>query len=343
VLARAGRLVILVERSQYDDIRVGETLPPSAQPLLAELGLWERFQRQGHLRSSSIRSVWGQSEVYEHDVSLHPYGCWWHLDRARFDAWLAAVAAEEGVLMHRGTRLRSVRRTTDERWITTIQAHGTAHAIRAAILVDATGRTARLARQQGNVREHYDQLIGVAGTLRHPALTTTEAYTLIEAVEYGWWYSALVPAQRMVGVFLTDADLIPRHPKLRLALWQGLLHQAPHTSKRFTNLELLAAPRLLSANSSRLTTVCGNGWIAVGDAAAAYDPLSSQGMLKALESGHRSAVAIEQHLAGNTQTWAIYQQITDVMFQQYLQQRHFYYQRETRWPSHAFWQRRQGI
>src|SRR5262245_32737491 len=56
MLARAGRLVILVERSHYDQIRVGETLPPSAQPLLAELGLWERFQRQGHLRSSLMRS-----------------------------------------------------------------------------------------------------------------------------------------------------------------------------------------------------------------------------------------------------------------------------------------------
>src|SRR5262245_54098288 len=98
ILARAGRLVTLVERSQYDQIRIGETLPPSAQPLLAELGLWERFQRQGHLRSSLLRSVWGQSEVYENDFSLHPYGCWWHLDRTRFDAFLAEVAADEGVL-----------------------------------------------------------------------------------------------------------------------------------------------------------------------------------------------------------------------------------------------------
>jgi flavin-dependent dehydrogenase len=279
--------------------------------------------------------------VYENDFSLHPYGYWWHLDRARFDAWLAAVAAEEGVFVHRGTRLHAVRRTTDGHWMIEIQAHGTAHTIHTAVLVDATGRTARLARQQGSVREHYDKLIGIVGMLHHPAVTTAEAYTLIEAVEHGWWYSALVPVQRMVGMFLTDADLIPRNHTLRPALWQTLLHRARHTRKRFSNLELSAAPRLLSANSARLTTVCGNGWIAVGDAAVTYDPLSAQGILKAMESGQRSAMAIEQHLAGNNQAWAIYQQITDVIFCQYLQLQHFYYQRETRWPSHAFWQRRQ--
>lgn len=343
MLARAGRLVILVERSHYDQIRVGETLPPSAQPLLAELGLWERFQRQGHLRSSVIHSVWGQSEGYENDVSLHPYGCWWHLDRTRFDAFLAEVAAEAGVSVHRDTRLRSVIRTTDGRWMVDAQVNGTVHAIHTAVLIDATGRTAWLARQQGSVREHYDKLIGVAGILRSSTRHTADAYTLIEAVEQGWWYSALLPGYRMIGVFMTDADLIPRNYKLRLPLWQALLHQAPYTGKRFSNLELFTAPKLVSASSSRLTSACGAGWIAVGDAVAAYDPLSSQGILKAMESGHRAAVAVEQYLAGNKHAWAVYQQVTDTIFLQYLKLRRFYYQREPRWLSHAFWQRRQSV
>src|SRR5262249_38336852 len=150
------------------------------------------------------------------------------------------------------------------------------------------------------------------------------------------------PARRMVGVFLTDADLIPRSPQLRLALWEAWLRQAPHTQKRFAHLEWLVAPRLLAANTSWLTTVCGKGWIAVGDAVAAYDPLSSQGMLKAMESGRRAAVAVGQYLAGQHQAWALYQQIAEVMFHQYLLQQRFYYQHETRWQSHAFWQRQQG-
>ena len=43
LLARSGADVVLFERTRYDTLRLGETLPPSVNPLLRELRLWDRF------------------------------------------------------------------------------------------------------------------------------------------------------------------------------------------------------------------------------------------------------------------------------------------------------------
>ncbi|NNC00320.1 tryptophan halogenase, partial [Corallococcus exiguus] len=42
---------------------MGETLPPDSRRLLARLGVWEAFARQGHLRSMGSCSRWGDSAL----------------------------------------------------------------------------------------------------------------------------------------------------------------------------------------------------------------------------------------------------------------------------------------
>jgi flavin-dependent dehydrogenase len=339
-LARAGRSVALVERSHYGHARVGEAFPPGGQPLLAQLGLWERFQGQGHLRSYLIRSAWGQDEVYENDFSLHPYGPWWHLDRPSFDAALAAAAVEEGALVRRGARVRSATRGAAGEWL--VEAHENGEMVRmcASFLVDATGRAASLARQQGAVRQAYDRLVGLVGFLVLPPGHRAVPSILIEAVENGWWYSALLPGRRAVAMFMTDAELIPRNRRLLPALWQALLPKAKHTKERILGMRPVSALRLVSANSSRLDRGIGSGWVAVGDAAAAYDPLSSQGLLKAMESGCRAARTADLYIAGDRTAVQEYHRYMDAGFREYVEFRAAYYRRETRWPDNPFWKRR---
>ena len=44
-LAGGGCRVALVERTRFDEPRVGESLPPAVQPLLSELGVWRDFMQ----------------------------------------------------------------------------------------------------------------------------------------------------------------------------------------------------------------------------------------------------------------------------------------------------------
>jgi flavin-dependent dehydrogenase len=86
--------------------------------------------------------------------------------------------------------------------------------------------------------------------------------------------------------------------------------------------------------------VCGHGWLAVGDAAMAFDPLSSQGLLQALASGIRAGETAVRHLAGESTAVGEYALKTAEIFGEYKRLHAVYYGREGRWPQSIFWQRR---
>jgi flavin-dependent dehydrogenase len=97
---------------------------------------------------------------------------------------------------------------------------------------------------------------------------------------------------------------------------------------------------IAEAPSFVLHKICGSGWMAVGDAASAYDPISSAGIYKALSDGLRSAAAITNHLNGASDAFAAYKASVVEGFIEYLQNRNYYYNLEKRWPSSPFWRNR---
>ncbi|MDQ3913117.1 MAG: tryptophan 7-halogenase, partial [Actinomycetota bacterium] len=100
--------------------------------------------------------------------------------------------------------------------------------------------------------------------------------------------------------------------------------------------------RSVAANSYRMDLVTGNNWLAAGDAALAFDPLSSQGIYHALRSGLLAARAIEDCQAGDQTALGEYSWETQRRFDRYLRMRAEYYSQERRWSCSAFWQRRQN-
>ena len=142
-----GRVAVL-ERSCYDATRLGETLPPTARTLLHRLGVWESFQADAHRPSPGIISAWTSAVPHENDFIFNPYGNGWHLDRTRFDRTLAREAERAGATVVRSARVLACTRAT-EGWAVTYEAEGGQHELQAVIALDATGRSAWLARQQG--------------------------------------------------------------------------------------------------------------------------------------------------------------------------------------------------
>ena len=65
-----------------------ESFPASAWRLLRDMGLWEDFQRQGHLPCHFRQSHWAHPEPSVADSLRDPDGRGWLLDRVQFDAWL---------------------------------------------------------------------------------------------------------------------------------------------------------------------------------------------------------------------------------------------------------------
>ena len=332
-LIRRGLSVALIEQDNYEGFRIGETLPPMIRRQLTELGVWQRFLECGPLESYGIQTVW-ESPAPRHQDFLHnPYGCGWHVDRARFDAMLASAAAEAGAEVLLGARVTSWHQKADGKWQLDVALGGKTHNLSGRMLVDATGRKALLSSRLGSQARVADQLVGVVAFIDR---SETAQWTLIEAVEAGWWYSAPLPGARMVLAFMTDSDLWKDQPD-----WSDHLKLAEFTSQRSGRLEVPPRIHIVSAASVVHLPVTGSDWIAIGDAALAFDPLSGQGIFKSIETGIRSSSIIARHLESDSTALAEYESWVALGYQSYLSERTRFYSSVTRWPESRFWKRRE--
>jgi flavin-dependent dehydrogenase len=139
---------------------------------------------------------------------------------------------------------------------------------------------------------------------------------------------------------MTDADYVSDDRADLLEFWQDSLRLAPHSAQTLGSEFSIRSVRALSAHTAWLERVCGPGWMAVGDAAVSYDPLSSRGICKALESASQSAEAASRWLRERIDVFAEYSGWIKADIERYRQDYLHYYQQVTRWPDSRFWKRR---
>jgi flavin-dependent dehydrogenase len=336
------RQVLLVEKQRQPARRIGEALPPAARRLLDDMGLIDEFVAQGHVPCYGNRSIWGRKAPAETDFLRDPDGHGWHLDCARFDAWLRRTAVARGAMLLMPARVLSIRRG-DEGWQVRLSTSGREQIVSAEFAIDAGGRSAPLARQIGARRRVSDRLVcGWVHGFACP-MGRGSGLTVVEAVEDGWWYTAPVPNGRRVLAFLTDADL----PAARIAHNTASLINSTIAAPAIRAIVMESELASLSggftaAHSSVLNPFGAAGWLAAGDASISFDPLSAQGLLHALFSGLAAAEATHSSLAGDDDAVPRYRRLMNSIYLAYRRRLDFFYASETRWPSAPFWQRRRG-
>jgi len=319
-----------------------EILAPGGRTLLEHCGAWEAL---GAFMTPVFGSsaAWGAPEVYENDFIFSARGPAHYVERGAFDTALQAVARQRGAAVFNKSTLVSVERTEDDGWAlhtAPTDDRGPAATWLARIIVDATGPRAAVASRCGARSLVYDMLVGI-GTRCTGGRILAQAPTFVEADELGWWYSAQ-NGQYLTVIFMTDADLARAHRLRESARWLRNLASTRQTSKRATDAGSELTITVRSARTRRLERAVGMGWIAVGDAAASFDPLSSSGILNALRSGTLGAFAVLDSLQGRPSGIDIYQRCLDTEFTAYLAARRELYAAEQRWPLSPFWSRRSG-
>jgi flavin-dependent dehydrogenase len=165
---------------------------------------------------------------------------------------------------------------------------------------------------------------------------------LIEAEQDGWWYTALLPSKQRVVAYLTDWDTGVLRALYTPGTFLARLGQTQHLRACLEthDYRLKAKPRGAAANSARLDRFVGAGWLAVGDAALSFDPLSSQGIFTALYTGMKAGQALHASFHGDQSALHAYSQQLEMIYTTYLRNRDNYYQLERRWMQRPFWKRR---
>jgi flavin-dependent dehydrogenase len=352
ILARMGRSVLLVDAAPADAFRVGEGLPPSAHSLLQELNVLERFRADGHRVSHGNVSLWGSEVPQSTDFMFQAHGQGYQLDRFRFDAMMKDAARRAGVRVCDQTRLNlpnearavPIARLPDQPLRMQLSNRNGICDIECRWLIDAGGRAAVTARRHGVERYKTDRLIAFYTVLRTDSASDRDGRTMIEADRDGWWYSVLLPSNERLLVYLCDRDL-NRSERAALLSCDGFaarLTGAPFLSQlcQAHRYRPSRAPQGADASSGRLERFCGEGWLALGDAALSFDPLSSQGISNALYTGMAGARAINAALDGHMEVLTHYNDHLARIYDVYLRNRATFYGYERRWNKQPFWRRR---
>lgn len=340
-LAEAGHTPLwIAPESDEGRCPIGETLAAAAGPILAALGLNEILACPPHRPSHAVFMAWG-GQLAERNSAIHLEGPGWVLDRFRFDAELRSAARGRAERI-----LGMVRRAepAGSAWRLVLDDGQHCHA---DFLIDATGRASRFARNHA-AYDRLDRQVAVTAVLRQADLSVVPTpATLIEAVPAGWWYAALLPRGQLSLAYFSDPDLLPDRLSSDPAIFRLLCAETEYVARWIADagFEPPGEIRLASAGTARLAeaagvTESGAGWAAAGDAAAAFDPLSSHGMTTALWTGVRAAEAAAAWQSGQREPLASYASAVRQGYEAFCAQRCAIYGRERRYAANTFWHRR---
>jgi flavin-dependent dehydrogenase len=262
-LVANGYSVAVVHRADLADAI--ESLSPYASHELGRLGI---------PTGTPVREIfawWGKDEC---SVAHYPGAC--VQSRSRLAARLrAAVAAAGAELVECIGRVR-VRRNG----LTWLIECGPAAVLTAPLLIDATGRASVVARQLGARRVSYDRLVAASMNLEG----TGPAGVWTEATSTGWWNLSRSADGATLTYFSDDG--VARRGDFRTEFGS-----VRHLRQLLLNASIRSTT-IRPAGSSLLVPCAGAGWLAVGDAAATFQPLTSAGVAKALRDGERVREAV---------------------------------------------------
>lgn len=323
--------------------RIGESIPPPSRAILQRLGVWDHFLAQGHLPSAGSCASWGAPVLGYNDFILDMQGKGWHLDRTDFDEMLSAAVVRHGITVARDLRLCEVKRNDDGYLLSFQDNSGERVHITTGFMVDATGVIAGAVRRLGVARNQTDCLAVIFSVFALECPNAVPSQALLEACEYGWWYAAKLPKKRIMIALAVDPS--GHHRFSDAGTWLHGLHATRHVAEWLQRgrAAIASSPTLETAlaPSVILSRVVGEHWLAVGDAASAYDPIAAQGIVKALRDGDSAADAISGFLTGAGESpLLVYQDNVFARFRDYLRVRRHLYTLERRWPHSPFWQRR---
>ena len=163
------------------------------------------------------------------------------------------------------------------------------------------------------------------------------------ATAYGWWYAATLPSGEITAGFHTDPERASTFSRDR-SKWEVAFHETRLISQHYPKIHFDRPLPALDAGGSALDRVTGDGWVACGDAAQAFDPISSQGIFSSMVGGARAGAFVQTMLdhsdasaSESATASAAYVSRLNQIRAAYLAHRREAYRSETRWTLSSFW------
>ena len=289
--ARLGLRVLIVEQARFPRHRLGETLPPKILPILSFLGVLPAIEAAGFLRMNGNTNLLGPELVIQ-SFTRDGAAFGFQVERDRFDPLVLDHAEREGCWISEET---SVTRLLLERPYVrgaVVRRSGRApEEVRAAFVIDASGAAGFVARALELKRPEPLRTTALWGYWRETSEPTAfpAANTMLEATPEGWIWSLPLSDGRRNVTCCVDADTA--RPGALDQRYREVLASSRLLGPILRDATPSTAARGYDATWYSSRHYAGDGYLLVGEAASFIDPLTSQGVLKAMNSGILAAAA----------------------------------------------------
>lgn len=356
--------VTLIDIKREQQSYLGESLPLAAKHILDKLALEDVLN--SHLKTpQGMISDWGNDTAQLLGNLRDPDGLGWMVNHQMLEKQLRENVVERGVSTFWSSDLEGSEQD-QQGWVLTLSEtpeNNTApckQVVRAKVVIDATGRQATFAKQQGARYKEEDSLVSVWMTYRS---TNENEMSSIHPSENGWWYSAPLPdsienaaqstferpqseGRLMLLSYQTDSDLLEDELSNSTDALLKAAKEVPELAQLLDAMEPCTEIHcgVKAVNSSRLIDLDHNNWFAIGDAAMSLDPLSSQALFQAMASAMQLSELIMKFgidtEVGKTTIAFEFEQQLERIWHQLEAEKLSYYAQERRWCRSKFWERR---
>lgn len=320
--------VVLDRVKKQKVMPLAETLPPSALTLLENLDLLSLFEKSALRKTYGYHAMWGAEQLQTmHFFTHNPYKYGLKINKQDIRNVLLEKTMDALVTYNQLDKI-----TCNETGFSVEICSGKEKQyIEGKQMIDATGRNRALLHALEIPIHSYDSIMAFSchqPRFEHPNLVH-DVYT--ESFEDGWGIvSGLNESQQVMSLFTHKNTAL--HKSLKdYSHWKSILSNTIYL-KDFLGQETPSIIAGGNANSSAPENFSGANWLAIGDAAMAFDPLSSHGITNAIYTAKKAADAISGSLA-----FKDYHHNLNEIYKTYLKTKNSLYQREQRWPESAFW------
>lgn len=299
LLALAGKKTVLFEKDRFPRFHIGESLLPASIPSLARSGVLEKIEAAGFVKKFGAEIVAGcgskEARFYFKDNFRAQGDYAFQVPRAEFDKILLDHALELGAEVHEETAVTGLEFPPEGVRVLTSKGP-----FQASFLLDCSGRNTFLGIHL-DLKEPYDGLNKFAVYAHYENVPRPEGIDgtltrMVRTKDRWFWMIPLSPTKMSVGVVMdTIAFRAIRGTPEEVLL--GSLDALPLMQERLAGSRRCTPVYATGDYSYWNTSLYGDRWLMVGDAAGFIDPIFSSGIFLALLGAEQATDAVLSALA----------------------------------------------
>jgi FADH2-dependent halogenase len=304
-LAKRGHQVLVLERECFPRFHIGESQLPWINEVLLELGAHDSVAVQGFIQKwgASFTTANGEADQYA-DFSQAcevPRPQTYQVPRATFDRVLLDHAASCGAQVLQGHTVRKALFDADGVTVSYTAADGTATSVRAAAVIDASGRAGFIAKLFGT-RQKDPVLNNISVHCQYAGVPRSEGrragdIRMVTRPDGGWfWFIPLDDTVTSVGAVVPQSVYNTHSKPTPDETLACFLAETPAAARLVAAAKPIGGARFDADYSYLHSKHAGDRFVLTGDAGAFLDPIFSTGVLLAMQSGTEAAIVVSEGL-----------------------------------------------